>query len=60
VRGRGWLRLANRLGVNHTEGRPPIGRDPRLRAELDEALMEGRDANVSNDQNLWMVFGLVR
>jgi len=44
--------LANRLGVTTQKVASAISRDPRLRAELDEALMEGRDPNVQHGRRL--------
>lgn len=44
--------LANRLGLTTQRVAAAIGRDPRLRAEIDEALMQGRDPTVQHGRRL--------
>jgi len=44
--------VANRVGLTTQKVASAIGRDPALRAELDEALMAGRDPQIQHGRRL--------
>ena len=44
--------VANRVGLTTQKVASAIGRDPALRAELDEALMRGRDPEIQHGRRL--------
>jgi hypothetical protein len=50
--GQRFADVANRLGLTTQKVASAIGRDPVLRAELDAALMEGRDPTIQHGRRL--------
>ena len=47
-RGQKFVTVANRVGLTTQKIAAAIGRDPALRAELDDALMQGRDPKINH------------
>jgi hypothetical protein len=50
--GQKFVTVANRVGLTTQKIASAIGRDPALRAELDEALMQGRDPKIKHGRRL--------
>jgi DNA-binding MarR family transcriptional regulator len=50
--GQKFANVANRLGITTQKVASAIWRDPALRAELDEALMQGRDPKIKHGRRL--------
>lgn len=51
-RGQKFVTVANRVGLTTQKIASAIGRDPALRAELDAALMQGRDPKIQHGRRL--------
>lgn len=50
--GQKFVNVANRVGLTTQKVASAIGRDPKLRAELDEALIAGRDPRIHHGRRL--------